>query len=529
MDSNLSRYLFVAILLSFLHAACSPDGDENPCGDEGEPVQLTDQKVCAYKQAIVIETGFSCPASYPNRQDIGGFTVCAQRVGGLEPREIEVVRDVLVNDRMWRLEPSDITVINPPVNDTIDQKKVDILWVIDNSFSMCEQQDVLRQNLDQFIEPLLDQDFHIGLTTTHAPESGISLEPIAREAMLQNAPQPVPGLNEKCLRGASGFEPLRLALDVAKGCLTDPDTASQFAWTDPQIECALQSTMRQGQTGCVSSSALPDRTGDGLFDIFDLFPETSEYRALPKVFRRVDYEQGGIVDAARLRDDLRCVMTVGTRGDGYEKGLRVAINAVSLENTGGAVGRVSVDMPADMSTDMSPDMSAPNYGLIRADARFGLVIMSDENDCSHDSTIMELGNACGANICEYMNSAQSEAAGQSALISPEAFAEQLVSNLSAVKGVRFDSTNVFVATITGTAKRYDQPFPTCSSDKPDITPVCNSGLGDAFSGDRYERFANQFVNHYPNTVGPDEYEPLGLMCADTFAPALGAIGAGLSR
>jgi hypothetical protein len=518
MNSKLKCYLFAAVLFSFSQAACTPDErDQNPCGDEGVSVQLTDQEVCAYKQAIVIETGFSCPAAYPNRQDIGDFTVCSQRVGGLEPREIDVVRDVLINERMWRLEPPVITVVNPPVGDPINQDKVDILWVLDNSSSMCEEQDVLRQNLDQFINPLLGQDFHIGLTTTHAPEGAGVIEPIAREAMLQNTPQPVPGPLTKCLRDANGFAPLRQSLDVATGCLADPGIAAQFVWTDLQIDCALQSPMQQEQSGCVSSSGLTDRIQDGNYNIFDLFPDTSEYRALPKVFRRVDYEQGGIVDAARLRDDLRCAMTVGTRGDGYEKGLRAAIKAVSPEHTGGAVGLAS------------SDMSAPNHGLIREDARFGLVIISDENDCSHDSSIMELGNACGANICEYMNSEQTEAAGRSALISPEVFADDLVSNLSAVKGAQFDRANIFVATITGTAKRYDQPFPTCSSNRPDIMPSCSSGLGDAFSGDRYERFANQFVNHYPNTVGADEYEPLGWMCTDTFAPALAAIGSGLSR
>ena len=62
------------------------------------------------------------------------------------------------------------------------QIPMDILWVIDNSFSMCQEQKVLRDNFDQFIAEIqkTNLDFHISVTTTHAPESGFSIEPIAQ-------------------------------------------------------------------------------------------------------------------------------------------------------------------------------------------------------------------------------------------------------------------------------------------------------------------------------------------------------------
>ena len=438
--------------------------------------------------------------------------------------------EVLQPSNARRGAPPEPDVFSYPVYVGSGQPPVDILWVVDNSSSMCQEQKVLRDNFSQFVAVLgsTSLDFHIALTTTHAPESSATIEPLAREARLQSTPQPVPGNDQGCLRDDNGFGPLRESLGAAKRCLADESTASNYEWTDAQIECALQSPTKQGQTGCVASSSLPDRNGDGDYNIFDLFPSSSEYRLIPKVLRAEDYRQAnGTLDEARLELDFSCMATVGTRGDGYEKGLRAAVNAVSPELTGGAIELATADMTAD------------NHGFIRTDAGFALIFVTDENDCSHDGSVMELGNACGSNICEYMNSS-AVAAEDSALISVETFAEQLRENLATTKGLadvsELDESNLLVASINGTSKRYSQPFPTCGSGmNPEVTPACASALGEAYSGDRYERFMRQFRNFYPNSVldgatDPEaarldftKYEPLGWMCTDTFAPALTAI------
>ncbi len=415
------------------------------------------------------------------------------------------------------------------------QKPMDILWVVDNSFSMCQEQKVLRDNFDGFVDILArtNLDFHIALTTTHAPEGAGVIEPIAKEAQIQSTPQPVPGNNQGCLRGEgpnTEFAPLRESLEVAKRCLADPSQASNYEWTDAQIDCALQSSMRQSQSGCVASSGLADADGNSRYDIFDLFPASSDYRAIPKVLKASDYRGAdGQIDQARLTLDFACMATVGTRGDGYEKGLRAAVKAVSPEFTGGPAEGVSVN------TD------AVNHGFIRAESGFALIFVTDENDCSHDSSIMELGNECGANICEYMNSAQAGERGN-ALIDPEVFAQELRENLAKSKGLtdanQLIENNLLIASINGTSKRYNEPFPACAMEKPEISAACSSALGSAFSGDRYERFMRQFQNFYPRTIlddkndprSPEEirtdfskYEPVGWMCTDTFAPALLAI------
>lgn len=412
------------------------------------------------------------------------------------------------------------------------QVPMDILWVIDNSFSMCQEQKILRDNFGLFVQQIekTNLDFHIGVTTTHAPESEFVIEPLAREAFIQSTPQPVPGNNESCLRGegtvngqVTSFAPFRESLEVAKSCLADPNTASTYNWTDAQIQCALLGAMQQTATNCVADTGLVDRDGNSAIDTFDLFPLTSEYRVIDKVLKASDYKDAnGNLNAEKLRLDFACMSTVGTRGDGYEKGLRAAVKSISPEFTGGAFGL------------NNSDATKPNHGLIRKDAGFALIFVTDENDCSHNGNMTELGNMCGNNVCEYYNSTAVNEA-DSPLISPESFAQQLRENLAATKGIAATSLNednILMASIHGTFNRSTMPFPTCGPGmNPEIAPVCASELGEAFSGDRYERFIRQFQNYYPRQNTTEEtrldfsIKEFGWMCSDTFAPALEAIGA----
>ena len=407
--------------------------------------------------------------------------------------------------------------------------KTDYLWVIDNSFSMCQEQDALRKNLDAFVAGLVEGevDFHIGLTTTHAPESGFSIEPLAKEAHLQSTPQPVPGNNQECLTASDGsYAPIQKALEDAKRCLTNPEEGVKYEWNDEQIACALSSSNAQQSSGCLSKTRLEDRNGDSTIDLFDLFPDSSSYRPIPKVLRAQDYRDAqGNIEKDRLLEDLFCISVVGTRGDGYEKGLRAAVKAVSPDFTGGIPGAADADP------------SKPNHGFIRQDAAFSLMFMTDENDCSHDGSIEELRNTCGGNICEYFNSTQASLENNP-LLTPEDLANELRGNLAATKGLdAVPDEMIQVNSIHGTWNRFDQPIPDCEGgEKAEVDSICRSSeFGEVYSGDRYERFMRNFPNHYPNTVtsaNPEDRldfsktEPLGLMCeADTLDSTIEAIGA----
>ena len=122
---------------------------------------------------------------------------------------------------------------NPLVGD-VEPAKLDILWMIDNSGSMCQEQKALRDNFGEFIDTLakIDIDFHIGITTTHVPtNSAINIEPVALPGHLQVKPQPLPGFERSCFYkiDANGqpvydapMEPILDAIRNAVACTNDP-------------------------------------------------------------------------------------------------------------------------------------------------------------------------------------------------------------------------------------------------------------------------------------------------------------------
>ena len=70
-------------------------------------------------------------------------------------------------------------------------------------------------------------------------------------------------------------------------------------------------------------------------------------------------------------------------------------------------------------------------------------------------------------------------------------------------------------------------------DLPRASPACDTELGQAFSGDRYDRFMRQFPNYYPNAItGGDEdkrldfenFQEFGEICTGDFSASLRAIG-----
>ena len=551
MQSGRRALCVLASLAMMGQLGCSKNTENTEnmsCGAQGSAIEISSQTLCVYKQEIVIETGFSCPDAHPYRQDFEGFTTCSAQEENLDAMQVDEVRGE-INDKLgWDVKKPG-SEIDPNLRDmgpgsfsdmsegredmgpgsffdqglvedmspgvVVTSDRIDLLMVVDNSFSMCRKQARLRADVGDLIASVQDRDFQIGVTTTHAPASGISIEPVAQRARLQSTPQPVPGNSIACIGDSSdGFAALRASLADAVTCLKEDVSSSDFVWTDAQIECALRSTMAQNQSGCVVSSGLPDRNGDALYNVFDLFPDTEDYRAIPLVLRRGDYEDvQGVFDATSFEADLNCALQVGTRGDGYEKGLLAAVEAVSPAFTGSVEGSVNADS------------SAPNHGLIRENSKFGLLFFSDENDCSHGGTLTEVGNACGANICEYQNSEQL-ADEDSLLFSPSDLAGQLLSNLSNTKGVPVAREDVYVASIVGTAQRYAQAPPSCDIGPPDdISPVCSTPLGDAYSGDRYMRFMEQFPNQLPN-MGP--VQP-GVMCGNEYGTILSSFGQALAQ
>ncbi|MFP4598843.1 MAG: hypothetical protein ACLFVJ_11355 [Persicimonas sp.] len=406
------------------------------------------------------------------------------------------------------VEPSNadgIYTYYPPAPPT-EPLSVDVLWVIDNSGTMCQEQQLLRDRFGEFVSVFEDKnvDLNIGVTTTHIDTPGYTVEPIARTGRLQAIPQPVPSSFEGCMGDEAdpdqthdGFEPVRAAMRGALACAKEP-----ARWPDPD-------EVSDDEIACAADSSCTDT------HITDLFPSAdggeSPYRELPRVLSSADdryLDDDDHVDLAALERDFACMSFVGTLGHPMERGLQAAVEAVSPEMTGGTVEEPS-------------DTAAPNHKLLRRDAGFALIFLTDENDCTHDGRLPD-DSTCLSDVCALAND---PGLADSPLVPTEALAEQFMDNLEASKGREISSDEVVVASLHGRNHRYGRDYPDgqppspleCTESaiegfEPDAS--CESEeLGSAFSSDRYERFLLQFEPHriYPAPDEDKEYLE-GLIC-----------------
>jgi hypothetical protein len=177
---------------------------------------------------------------------------------GCNPHAVEPFTETLHSER------SETTTFAPP--------RLDILWVIDNSGSMCEEQQSLRTYFEPFIQHLAGAhiDFQLAIITTDMTQP-------TQSGRFQNLPdgRPGPGCN--------------LPIDISRcpGVL-GADT------TQPQ-------------------NVLPD-------DLPPLILRSADPR-----YRLPD----GRLDLATLSRDFGCSASVGVRGDGFERGLDATRAALS--------------------------------------------------------------------------------------------------------------------------------------------------------------------------------------------------------
>jgi hypothetical protein len=473
---------------------------------------------------------------------------------------------------------------------------VDILWVIDNSGSMCQEQKAIRDNFTTFIDQIASQniDFQIGVTTTDMSDN---IDMVARPGYLQAMPQPVPGFTKGCSGDEdgpgevndedfvddddpmNGYQPVRANIELAVSCTKNPEQwAHLLEVTDDEIGCALSFDISGPGDGENNDGCPDDATRYGIFPttptgqrpIYGTPPEESPYRQLgggDMVLSASEYrnQETGQLDIEALKADFACMSLVGTGGSALEKGLAASVRAVSPKMTGG-----TVENPIEKGVD------APNHGLLREDANFALIFVTDENDCSDYGLFAgetaapqaiaftdEDGNPiesavdnrteCGASVCAmWTNPALAES---TPLIKTKLLADRLMANLAASKGVDAVNENAVVVTsIHGNYLQYGASYPTQSaideaiSKQPEAdqqtirekieTMLANPNectgrirqapysavdekracasptLGTAFSGDRYESFLEKFpADRVLPAIPEDENAHMpGLIC-----------------
>ncbi len=472
--------------------------EERICGDDGVDVVLpTAREACVFRQPIVIETGFSCPSKRTERHDFASFSACTNFTPLLDI-EFDFLQDRFGVGSGWTVGDP---VVAPP-----ETEKLDLVWVIDNSGSMAQEQKVLRENFAQFVRTLesANVDLRMAVTTTQMVED-YPLEPVAQPGAFQATPQPVPGfdrtahlaLDENGETIPGDYTPVLEAIAAGVECMESPDP-SFLDVTTSDIECALYGE----PVGCEIAGVC----GVGECLPGHLFPDPSLYREIPRVLSTRRYEVDGRVDVESMERDFACMSLVGTRGYGVEAGLAAAVRAISPATIG-----------------------EMNAGFLRDDARFAVMFVTDENDCSHDGSLDPSLSACGGDICEFANAAGD---ADSPLVPVHDLKVELMQNLMEAKGREVSDSEVFVGSIHGNASRWTGEAPTedacMDAGYSGVQPTCSSSLGVAYSGDRYERFLLQFPpgNFFP--APQEDGRMTGWMCTGDFAPAITALGTWLA-
>ncbi len=250
-----------------------------------------------------------------------------------------------------------VTAVNRQENRLPAKTKIDFLFVIDNSGSMCEEQENLTANFQAFSDFLFDElgdsaDYRIAVTSTDMnPDNG------ERGIFLADPALPVPSLN--CTNEAG--EPN----------IPNTDDCQELV-DNGELEAIIKSGV-DGNIGTNCNAQDPDNQ---------------------EACARADLER-----------KFRCLATLGTQGDGFEKGLEALRVSLSCDGPNGptytAEGQL-VD-PGRFGTccvpveergrrvlrynpaceigenDVEPD-------FLRPDAVLVVIIVSDEDDCSDPDT-----------------------------------------------------------------------------------------------------------------------------------------------
>ena len=242
------------------------------------------------------------------------------------------------------VEPLDktITAVNRQQNRLPAKTKIDFLFLVDNSGSMCEEQANLTANFRQFSDFLFEQlgsaaDYRIAVISTdmHAPNNEAG-------RFLRKPAPPTPSFNCRDENGE------RIA----------PDTN------------ACQQLIDQGELPTIIKSGREGNVGRDC--------------------------AGSPNPEQCAKDDLelkfRCLATLGTDGHGFEKGLEAMRVSLSCAGPNAAqFGACCVDSDDDGMLDSydpgcKVPLNDPGPEFLRPDAVLVVVFVTDEDDCSDGAT-----------------------------------------------------------------------------------------------------------------------------------------------
>ncbi|RMG99703.1 MAG: VWA domain-containing protein [Deltaproteobacteria bacterium] len=206
-------------------------------------------------------------------------------------------------------EPSEVLPVN---------RDVDVLFVVDNSHSMAQEQAALATSLSGFVDILdgVDASYRLGVTTTELPHA--PCPPVSAAAGRLRRPTSCRGRLDEFVR------------------LIPPD-----------VEIDEQ------ETGCLS-----------VCDLDEVALEATPLEPGGEVSRRAWLERvagkTNVAGGVSIAEAFACTAPQGITGCGFESPLEAMLKA--LESTA--------------------DPESPSYGFLRSQAMLAVVVLTDELDCS---------------------------------------------------------------------------------------------------------------------------------------------------
>lgn len=413
--------------------------------------------------------------------------------------------------------------------------KVDFLWVVDNSTSMCQEQVALAQSFDVFrqrLETSLALDPHIGVTTSDA-----RCDVYADARLGVHASRGV--LNGHVTRSF----PLGCAETEVKACVADADCGN--------LDCALlgqhcgEDSAAAGEWGCLRRDKNPECVTNANDSINSVCArrcsEDSECQALFDPSGAASYRCFRVSDAEGrcLRapdtastalcpvDEVFAPLDPGNRDPAdsprFLTGADVALFPCIA--TVGALDAKCIRYEQPISSAwMALDPGGPNANqvrqFLRPDAYLVVVLISDEDDCSDQSSDPDMPKSAlvqdaDYSRCNLLGTLEDNPPGP--LVPVPWYVNR-------IKSLKRDPSRVIVAAIAGDAVaempadvqdlRSDyfeakRQHPSCHEG----TTICSSAQGQAEYGSRLKALTDGFG---PNGVFAN-------ICSDDIRPALDRI------
>ena len=385
-----------------------------------------------------------------------------------------------------------------------DPVKVDFLWVIDNSASMCQEQAQLATSFDEFIDRIqsfVDLDFRIAVVTTDMLSEGHKGQfryQRAKEFPFACAQTRV----EECLPDKTGDaicekhgknwdcdgpeDPKKLKncngslnSECKKRCTSHAECDLEFVSEEQAVKCS------ENAANCVYKCLTP--SGDPKNSGCVLKPETSQCPNTDELYQAIlsgtdikDNVYPWLVPA-NAQDLFKCIGVVGAEqytNANLEQGINAAIFALDK---------------------LGPN-AAQAKAFLRDDAYLVTVFISDEDDCSEKHVGSLKKEKFGTCIC-IPDTDEDPIKGR--LLPPKEAANR-------VKALKADPALVLVAAIVGDSTATDPEIQTLErtlyknskcgicedpNDKHPLlfnTYICHSDSGKADHGRRYSEFVERF-------------------------------------